>query len=119
MIGKLLSRQIFHEDNALLNVMELTLSKGKCGDPHFNKDRDEVIFVIDGHLEINFFDIEDGKILKISETIVLQPDLQPWALIKQNIPHQLIIISEKAKVLEVIGGHFFEGACVNFKDQSL
>ena len=111
-MSKLLNREIFHKDGDILNVMSLTFSKGLCGMPHFNKDRDEVLFVEKGALQLLLFDGELNEIERI-ELSRLDSDCKLWFRIPKNTIHQFDILVDNTVVIEVLGGEFFSGACVN------
>ena len=61
-VGQLISRQIHHKEYASLNVMTLNFSSGYIGSPHYNKNRDEVIFVLSGRICAHIFD-ESKKLI--------------------------------------------------------
>ena len=107
-IGKILNRIICHEPDADLNVMKLELSKGIIGTPHYNKFRDEVLIVLEGDIELYCFGPAESSI----SYRLTSGTPHSWNLIKAESSHQLNVLSPKAVVLEVIGGKFFEGACV-------
>ena len=110
-MGSLLQRILHHEPGSILNVMELRFSRGLVGKPHYNKDRDEVMVVLQGSLEIWLYDqnlkVYCKKMLCIDSTNLV------WTLIPMNIIHQINVLSQEATVLEMLGGSFFEGACVD------
>ena len=106
-----MERIIHHQPGSVLNVMELTLPNGLIGNPHYNVDRDEVVFILSGSLEALFFD-QDLK-LKRSQIIVAQNKNLAWIIIPQNTIHQFNVISGEAIIIEIIGGAFFEGACID------
>ena len=116
-MGQLLKRSVHHDDNAILNIMTLTLSKGLIGNPHFNKDRDEVVVVLKGQLEIIYY---DPDLLPLRKTNLYSGTNQDsWSLIKKNEIHQFNCLSEKVEILEILGGVFFDGACVNLSPKPL
>jgi len=108
----LLKREIFHGDGDILNVMKLTFSEGLCGTPHYNKDRDEVLFVENGSLEVILFNDQLDETDKI-QLSRLNSIHKSWLRIPKNVIHQFNILVDKTVVIEVLGGEFFEGACVN------
>ena len=84
--------------------MTLIMDISDNTEPHFNKDRDEVIFVLEGNLRILF---DSNQSIEINSS-----DKKPWHLIKSNTTHQIIPLSNKVKVLEVIGGLHKQDSCI-------
>ena len=111
-MSELLNREIFHESGDILNVMSLTFSKGLCGLPHYNKDRDEVLFIEAGCLQLLLFDSSLNEIERI-ELSRLNADCRSWFRIPKNTIHQFDVLVDNTVVIEVLGGQFFSGACVN------
>lgn len=108
--GELLSRQIHHESGSILNIMELSLSKGLIGTPHYNLDRDEVILILKGKIEVLLF---DSSISPLESKFISADGLpRSWTKIKKNTIHQLRVVSNEAIILEIIGGVFFQGSCI-------
>ena len=99
-----MKRTIHHEKDALLNVMTLELTQDSKTEPHFNKDRDEVIFILEGKIVIHF---DYGKSVHISSS-----DKDPWYLIKANTTHQIICETANVRLLEAIGGIHTPDCCV-------
>ena len=99
-----MKRIIHHDEGSLLNVMTLIMGKSDNTEPHYNKERDEVIFVIEGCLKI-LLDFE--KTITLSST-----DKVPWHLIKANTTHQIIPLTDKVEILEVIGGFHKQDSCI-------
>ena len=99
-----MKRIIHHEEGSILNVMTLIISKSDNTEPHFNKERDEVVFVIEGSLKILF---DSNKNITLSST-----DKVPWHLIKANTTHQIIPLTDKVELLEVIGGLHKQDSCI-------
>ena len=99
-----MKREIHHKPGSLLNVMTIELDIDSKTDPHFNKDRDEIIFILEGEVKL-LFDHGDSIILGSSSN-------NSWHLIKANTTHQLKCLSKKVKLLEVIGGVHKDGSCV-------
>jgi cupin fold WbuC family metalloprotein len=110
--GKSVVREIFHEDGDLLNIMRLTLSAGPTGKPHYNRDRNEIVFVERGALKVILF---DESMREISSTVIESSSYPCWHIIKMNQIHQFVALEDGAVILEVIGGEFFEGACVTIE----
>ena len=102
-----MKRLIHHEDGAILNVMTLELDKNSETNPHFNNDRDEIIFVLEG--EINLL-LDYGK-----SKLISSKNTNSWYLIKANTTHQIECLTPTVKILEVIGGIHKENSCVNTK----
>ena len=86
-----MDRIIHHEEGSILNIMTLIMDSSDNSEPHYNKDRDEVIFVLEGDLKILF---DSDQSIEISSS-----DKKPWHLIKSNTAHQLIPLSNKVEVL--------------------
>ena len=99
-----MERIIHHEEGSLLNVMTLIMESSDNSEPHYNKNRDEVIFVLEGNLKINF---DSNRSIEISSS-----DKNPWHLIKSNTTHQLIASSDKVRFIEIIGGLHKPDSCV-------
>ena len=99
-----MKRLIHHEDGAILNVMTIDLNNDSETKPHFNKDRDEIIFVLEGEMNLIF---DYGKTRRISST-----DTNSWHLIKANTTHQIKCLTPTVKILEVIGGIHKENSCI-------
>lgn len=99
-----MKREIHHKEGALLNVMTIELDSESKTEPHYNKDRDEIMFVLEGEIKL-VFDYGESKILSSSRG-------DSWHLIKANTTHQLKCISQKVKLLEVIGGIHKDDSCV-------
>ena len=99
-----MKREIHHKPGALLNVMTIELDFDSKTEPHFNKDRDEVMFILEGEIKI-LFDYGKSKILSSSKG-------DSWHLIKANTTHQLKCLTQKVKLLEVIGGIHKDDSCV-------
>ena len=99
-----MKRLIHHEDGAILNVMTIELNKDSETVPHFNNERDEVIFVLEGKINI-LFDYEKSMIIS-------SEDSNSWQLIKANTTHQIKCITPKVKMLEVIGGLHKDNSCI-------
>tara|TARA_A100000164_G_C21272925_1_gene481058 strand:- start:6 stop:323 length:318 start_codon:yes stop_codon:yes gene_type:complete len=99
-----MKREIHHKQGALLNVMTIELDIDSKTEPHFNKDRDEVIYVLEGKIKL-LFDYGESKILSSSNG-------DSWYLIKANTTHKLKCLSRKVKLLEVIGGIHKDDSCV-------
>ena len=98
-----MKRIIHHDGKSILNVMTLIIGKSDNTEPHYNKKRDEVIFVIEGSLKILF---DFNKTITLSST-----DKVPWHLIKANTTHQIIPLTDKVEILEVIGGLHKQDSC--------
>ena len=49
-----MKRIIHHDEGSILNVMTLIMENSDDSEPHYNKDRDEVIFVLEGKISILF-----------------------------------------------------------------
>lgn len=91
-----MKRNIFHDKDSILNVMTLEITDQDKLSPHYNKERDEVIFVLNGDINIHF---------DFSKKIFLSSkDDEPWYLIKANTTHNIECLTSKVKLLEVIGG---------------
>ncbi len=99
-----MKRHIHHDDGAILNVMTIELDKYDETKPHFNKDRDEVIFVLEGEMNI-IFDYGKSKLISSKDT-------NPWHLIKANTTHQIQCLTPMVKILEVIGGIHKDNSCI-------
>ena len=99
-----MKRIIHHEEGTILNVMTLVIDSSENTEPHYNKDRDEVVFVIQGSLKILF---DFNKTITLSST-----DKIPWRLIKANTTHQIIPLTDKVEILEVIGGFHKQDSCI-------
>ena len=99
-----MKRVIHHDPGSILNVMTIELDGDSETKPHFNKDRDELIFVLEGDLKLSF---DHQKSILISSN-----DVNPWHLIKANTTHQLNCVTKKVKILEVIGGIHKDDSCV-------
>ena len=99
-----MKRLIHHEDGAILNVMTLELNKDSDTIPHFNNDRDEIIFVLEGDINI-LFDYGKSKLISSKDT-------NSWHLIKANTTHQIRCLTPTVKLLEVIGGIHKENSCI-------
>ena len=99
-----MDRIIHHEEGSILNIMTLIMDSSGNSEPHYNKDRDEVIFVLEGDLKILF---DSDQSIEISSS-----DKKPWHLIKSNTTHQLIPLSNKVEVLEIIGGLHKPDSCI-------
>ena len=99
-----MERIIHHEEGSILNIMTLIMDSSDNSEPHYNKDRDEVIFVLEGDLKILF---DSDQSIEISSS-----DKKPWHLIKSNTAHQLIPLSNKVEVLEIIGGLHKPDSCI-------
>lgn len=103
-----MKRTIHHEADAVLNVMELELSSSDLSRPHYNLDRDEVVFILEGRIRIQFAD----------QYIILDSfdqEFPKWHLIKAGVAHTISSEATMSVILEVIGGQFFDGACVNLE----
>ncbi len=105
-----MERIIHHDEGSILNIMTLIMESSDNSEPHYNKDRDEVILVLEGNLRILF---DCNKSINISSV-----DKKPWHLIKSNTTHQIIPLSDKVKILEIIGGVHKPDSCImaKFKD---
>lgn len=99
-----MKRLIHHEDGAILNVMTLELNKDSDTIPHFNNDRDEIIFVLEGDINL-LFDYGKSKLISSKDT-------NSWHLIKANTTHQIKCLTPTVKLLEVIGGIHKENSCI-------
>ena len=99
-----MKRIIHHQDGAILNVMTIELNENSETYPHFNKDRDEVLFVLEGEIKI-LFDFGKSKIISAKDT-------NSWHLIKANTTHQIKCLSPTVKILEAIGGVHKENLCI-------
>ena len=99
-----MKREIHHKQGSLLNVMTIELDFDSKTEPHFNKDRDEVISVLEGEIKL-LFDYGESKILSSTKG-------DSWYLVKANTTHQLKCLSRKVKLLEVIGGIHKNDSCV-------
>ena len=98
-----MKRTIHHKEGAILNVMTLVMDDSDNTEPHYNKDRDEVVFVMEGSLRILF---DFNKTITLSST-----DKVPWHLIKANTTHQIIPLTNRVEILEVIGGLHKQDSC--------
>ncbi len=105
-----MKRIIHHEEESILNVMTIKMSKSDNTEPHYNKDRDEVVFVIEGSLKILF---DFNKNITLSST-----DNVSWHLIKANTTHQIIPLTDKVEILEIIGGLHKQDSCIITKFRS-
>jgi len=99
----ILKRDCFHQEGDEINLMELQLTEGDCGGRHYNVGRDEVLVVLDGEVEIT---LEGGKPIKLD-------DGTRWLKIEAGAIHQMRCLTSSAKVLEIIVGEHFDGACIN------
>ena len=100
-----MKRFIHHDPGSILNVMTIELEKNSNTQSHYNKDRDEVLFLLEGELKLLF---DNNKSILLSSK-----DSEPWHLIKANITHKLECLTDKVRILEVIGGVHREDSCVN------
>lgn len=98
----ILDRACFHKADDEINLMELKLARGQCGPPHFNDGRDEIIVVLEGEIEISIGADDPLRLDCFSR----------WISVKAGVVHQITCVTETAKILEVIVGKHFEGACV-------
>ena len=96
------SRACFHQEGDEINLMELELTRGDCGPPHFNDGRDEIVVVLEGEIEIKIGSDDPLRLDRFSR----------WVSVKAGAVHQITCVTETAKILEVIVGEHFEGACV-------
>tara|TARA_B100000401_G_C52746398_1_gene691003 strand:- start:250 stop:567 length:318 start_codon:yes stop_codon:yes gene_type:complete len=99
-----MKRLIHHEDGAILNVMTIDLEKNSETKPHFNKDRDEILFVLEGEINL-LFDYGKSKLISSRNT-------DSWHLIKANTTHQIECLTPTVKILEVIGGIYKDNSCI-------
>ena len=99
-----MERTIHHEEGSILNIMTLIIESSDNTSPHYNKNRDEVIFVLEGSLKIMF---DSNRSIEIKSS-----DKKPWHLIKSNTTHQIIALSDKVKILEIIGGLHKPDSCI-------
>ena len=102
-----MERIIHHDEGSILNVMTLIMENSDNSEPHYNKNRDEVIFVLEGNLKILF---DSNQSIEINSA-----DENPWHLIKSNTTHQIIPLSNKVKILEIIGGLHKPDSCIMTK----
>lgn len=101
---KSMNRINHHSPDSVLNVMSLSINNSDKLLPHQNVERDEVLFVLNGVLEV-FFD--KGISVLLDSTSEAN-----WTLIPMNTTHQLVLHTESVSVLEVLGGQFREGATI-------
>jgi hypothetical protein len=107
-MGEIINRTLHHKPGAVLNVMTLELSKGIVGAPHYNVDRDEVVFILRGSVDV----LQYNEELKIESITTLSPHGQSWIMVKSGKIHRFEVKSESAELLEVLGGSHFVGACI-------
>lgn len=99
-----MKREIHHKPGSILNVMTIELDINSKTEPHFNKDRDEIICILEGEIKLLF---DQGKSIILSSSTD-----ESWYLIKANTTHQIKCLTQKVKLLEVIGGVHKEDSCV-------
>ena len=107
--GRMIKREIHHDSDSILNVMKLELTHGLIGNPHKNVGRDEVMVVLNGEIEVALF--SDVGIQE--KTVRLQSRRNDWIKIEMNRVHQINVMSDEATILELIGGQFRQGACID------
>tara|TARA_B100000073_G_scaffold346307_1_gene357409 strand:+ start:267 stop:584 length:318 start_codon:yes stop_codon:yes gene_type:complete len=99
-----MKREIHHKPGSILNVMTIELDINSNTEPHFNKDRDEIICILEGEIKLLF---DHGKSIILSSS-----NNNSWYLIQANTTHQIKCLTNKVKLLEVIGGVHKEDSCV-------
>ena len=99
-----MKRLIHHEPGSVLNVMTIELDLEDETKPHFNKDRDEVLMILEGEVNLIF---DYGKSVNLSSK-----GTNTWHLIKANTTHKVECVSKRVKLLEAIGGVHKDDSCV-------
>lgn len=94
-----------HEPDSTLNIMVLKIYKELNDEKyHWNKDRDEIIIVLKGKIEVEF------KLNNKISLKTLSEDKNNLFLLKANTPHRIKSLSSTSNILEIIGGQFRNGS---------
>lgn len=109
-MSRLISRELFHEQGDVLNIMRLRFAEGSIGSPHYNKGRTEVVLIEVGTLKIIYF---DESLTPTSSYVLSRCSSSLWHKIPMNQIHQFVALEDNTVVLEILGGPFYEGCCVN------
>ena len=93
-----------------MNIMTIEFDELYEGNKHFNVGRDELLVVLDGVIEITFY----NERLEEVRTRVLEAC--DWERIQANTIHKIRAMDGKAKIIEALGGVFKEGSCIEVGD---
>ncbi len=102
LVKQFMQRMVLSKEDADLNVMRMIITKDEEQKWHYNRLRDEVIILFRGMLRI---DREYGGSVELRSA----GDL---IYIESGEIHRLVCLTDDCEFLEVIGGKFFQGACV-------